>query len=160
MQTVVIDQPRVAGTPSSPSDGGSTTPPAAAVETPMQPETAKPTENLAELRSSEEPAPAAPAAPSPAQSPAAASVPATAASGYLVQLSATGSQDEAQTTYNRLQGRYPAILGKLDANIQRADLGDKGVFYRVRVGPWEQRDDATAVCEALKSAGADCYVTR
>jgi cell division protein FtsN len=77
-----------------------------------------------------------------------------------VQLSATGSPEEAEATYDRLQSRHASILGNLDPNIQRADLGERGVFYRVRVGPWQQRDEAIGVCDALKAAGADCYVTQ
>jgi cell division septation protein DedD len=95
-----------------------------------------------------------------APEPAPISIPPTAASGFLVQLSATGSQEEAEATYSRLQERYASVLGALEPNIQRADLGEKGIYYRVRVGPWDERDQAIGVCEALKSAGADCYVTQ
>lgn len=88
-----------------------------------------------------------------------AEVPPTATSGYLVQLSAQTSQADAEATFAGLQRRYPAVLGDLEANIQRADL-DKGTFFRVRVGPWAERSQAVEVCESLKAAGADCYVTR
>ena len=44
--------------------------------------------------------------------------------------------------------------------IQEADLGTKGLYYRVRVGPWASRDDAIKVCEALKAAGGNCFVTQ
>jgi cell division protein FtsN len=59
-----------------------------------------------------------------------------------------------------LQRRYGPILEGLDANIQRADLGDRGIYYRVRVGPWAERGQALQVCEALQAAGGDCYVTQ
>jgi cell division septation protein DedD len=177
VQTVVIDKPQVAGSsvteettmsPAPAASAPSTDTGGATAEAPMEPEAtetpSEPATDLAELRTAEEPAPEAPA-PEATQSaateePAAAAVPATATSGYVVQLSATGSPEEAQTTYSRLQRNYASILGNLEANIQRADLGDRGIFYRVRVGPWAQRGDAVAVCESLKAAGADCFVTQ
>jgi cell division protein FtsN len=68
--------------------------------------------------------------------------------------------DEAQSAYAAAQQRYPSVLTSLTAQIQEADLGAKGIFYRVRVGPWENRDDAIKVCEALKAEGGNCFVTQ
>ncbi len=59
-----------------------------------------------------------------------------------------------------MQQRYASVLGNLDPNIQEADLGTKGIYYRVRVGPWSSRDDAIQVCESLKAAGGTCFVTQ
>jgi cell division septation protein DedD len=179
VETVTIDDPRVAGSPGSTTmaeeSGTLARTDETTEEAPVIVEEsteAAPDEEateLVELRPSEEPEVSEPP-PAPVEVPtqAAASepepevtpVPPTATSGYLVQLSATGSPEEAEATYERLQSRHASILGNLDPNIQRADLGERGVFYRVRVGPWQQRDEATGVCEALKAAGADCYVTQ
>ena len=79
------------------------------------------------------------------------------ASGMMVQVSSQRSQDAAQATFRDLQARYPSILGGYDANIQRADLGDRGIYYRVRVGPLASAD-AQSLCAELKSAGGDCIL--
>ena len=55
--------------------------------------------------------------------------------------------------------RYASILGPYDPNIVRADLGDRGIYYRVRVGPFSGAD-ATRLCEDLKAAGGDCIIAR
>jgi hypothetical protein len=89
-----------------------------------------------------------------------AAAPPTSASGYLVQLSAQRSMDEAQSAYAAAQRQYASVLNSLTPQIQEADLGAKGIFYRVRVGPWENRDDAIKVCEALKAEGGNCFVTQ
>ncbi len=68
--------------------------------------------------------------------------------------------DQAQSAYADLQKHYPSVLGNLDPVIQEADLGTKGIYYRVRVGPWASRDDAIKVCESLKAAGGNCFVTQ
>lgn len=178
--TVSIDEPRTAGTaapvaenePTASMEGMASTdgedvmeqPPA--VEQPNEDVADAPTE-IAAVEPAEESRPATEAEETSANEPDVAVAepepgppPPTASSGYLVQLSAQTSQEAAQTTFAALKRRHATILGNLDANIQRADLGDRGIYYRVRVGPWAERADAIGVCEALKSAGADCYVTQ
>jgi SPOR domain len=89
----------------------------------------------------------------------AADTPRPAGAGALVQLSSQKSEDAARAAYQGLQRRYPSILGNYSPNIQRADLGDRGVYFRVRVGPFSGAD-ATRLCEDLKAAGGDCIIAR
>ncbi len=105
-------------------------------------------------------APAAPREDTPVNLLAEAAPATTAGDGYLVQISSQRSMEEARSSYASMQRRYGPVLGKLEPVIQQADLGDKGIYYRVRVGPWASRDDAIQVCESLKAAGGNCYVTR
>jgi hypothetical protein len=85
-------------------------------------------------------------------------VPAAAPAGSaFVQVSAQKSEDAAKSAYRDLQAKFPTIFGKLDPNIQRADLGDKGVYFRVRVGPFASAD-AQKVCGNYKAAGGDCII--
>lgn len=94
-----------------------------------------------------------PAAPAPA---AGGTIPAGA---YVVQVSSQRTQDQAQAAFDNLRQRYSGVLGGVTPVIQRADLGDRGTFYRVRI-PASSRDDAISLCERLKSAGGDCFVRR
>jgi hypothetical protein len=84
-------------------------------------------------------------------------IPAGSGGGFLVQVSSQRSQETAMSTFRDLQRRYPGILGDREPNIQRADLGERGVYYRVRVG-YPTRDEAVRMCENLKSAGGDCIL--
>jgi hypothetical protein len=95
-----------------------------------------------------------------ANAPAAAAPAAALTDGYLVQISSQRSMEQAQASYADIQQRYPSVLGNLAPVIQEADLGAKGIYYRVRVGPWSARDEAIQVCESLKSAGGNCFVTQ
>ncbi|HEX9904729.1 MAG TPA: SPOR domain-containing protein [Propylenella sp.] len=80
--------------------------------------------------------------------------------GFLVQVSAQRSMEQAQASFADLQRRYGSVLAGLQPTIQEADLGEKGIYYRVRVGPWGSRDEAIGVCESLKAAGGTCFVTQ
>jgi cell division septation protein DedD len=92
---------------------------------------------------------------------AARTPPAQAAGGaYVVQVSAQKTEDEARASYQALQQKYPSVLGSRQANIRRADLGDKGVYYRAQIGPFTTADQANTVCGDLKAAGGQCIVQK
>ncbi len=99
-----------------------------------------------------EPPPARVAAVNPALAPAATS------GGYVVQVSSQKTEADAQASYRSLQGKFPNVLGSRAPLIKRADLGEKGVFYRAMVGPFGSRDEAVQFCGNLKTAGGQCVV--
>jgi hypothetical protein len=90
--------------------------------------------------------------------------PAQAASGggagYVVQVSSQRNEADAQASYRALQGKFPSVLGSRAPLIKRADLGDKGVYYRAMVGPFASSEEATQVCGNLKTAGGQCVVQK
>lgn len=104
------------------------------------------------------------AAPDPAPTRTAATNPVqtapSAGGGYLVQVSSQKNEADAQATYRALQGKYPAVLGSRPPVIKRADLGEKGVFYRAMVGPFGTTEEAAQFCGNLKTAGGQCVVQR
>ena len=83
-----------------------------------------------------------------------------AGGGYVVQVSSQKNEADAQASYRALQGKFPAVLGSRSPLIKRADLGEKGVFYRAMVGPFGSQDEATQLCGSLKTAGGQCVVQR
>jgi len=80
--------------------------------------------------------------------------------GYLVQVSSQRNEADAQASYRALQGKFPTVLGSHAPLIKRADLGDKGVYYRAMVGPFGSPDEASQFCGSLKTAGGQCVVQR
>jgi cell division protein FtsN len=82
------------------------------------------------------------------------------AEGHYVQLSSQRDEAQAAASLAAMQSRYSSILGGINPDIQRADLGAKGIYYRARVGPFPTRPEAIEVCEKLKAAGSTCIVTR
>jgi cell division septation protein DedD len=87
-------------------------------------------------------------------------LPETTAGGFVVQLISIRSRDRARPAWAKLQKAHPALLGNRELSIQKADLGDRGVYYRVRAGFFAERASASDFCNALKTRGQDCLVTK
>ena len=99
-------------------------------------------------------------APAPAPAPTAQPRPAAAGGGFVVQVTSQRSEADARTAYSSLQRKFPQVLGPYQPSIQTATVGDRGTYYRVRVGPFGSSSDASTVCNNLRAAGGDCVVAR
>ena len=84
----------------------------------------------------------------------------SAAGDYLVQVSSQKNEADVQASYRALQNKFPAALGSRPPVIKRADLGDKGVYYRTVVGPFGSTEEAAQFCGNLKSAGGQCVIQK
>lgn len=74
-----------------------------------------------------------------------------------VQLGAYRSQTEAKTAFGSMQKKFPQLAGKSPV-IVKADLGEKGIYYRLRVGAGDSDADAKALCKTLSAKGQACIV--
>jgi cell division septation protein DedD len=100
-------------------------------------------------------APPALGAPGPAPEPAVAHE-----EKYVVQLSSQRSEAAAQATSKTLQTKYSEVLSGHQPFIRRSDLRDRGVYYRVQIGPFSTSGEANQLCRRLKKVGADCVVQK
>jgi hypothetical protein len=111
-------------------------------------------------------APAPVLAPIPASLPKAQPIPkappeASAAplGGKVVQLGAFRSRAEAEKALGNWRRDVPALFQRIsEPAIVTADLGEKGVFYRVRVPGFADSRRASEFCREYKGPGRDCYV--
>jgi cell division septation protein DedD len=94
------------------------------------------------------------------EAPAAPVATAPSGGGYTVQVTSQRSEAEAQTAFKSLQAKFPAQLGNRQPIIHRADLGDKGTYYRALVGPFASSEAAASMCSNLKAAGGSCLVQK
>jgi cell division protein FtsN len=83
-----------------------------------------------------------------------------ATGAYLVQIASQKSESDAQASFRAAQAKYASLIGTMAPIIKRADLGEKGVYYRAMVGPFQTSDEATKFCSNLKVAGGSCVVQR
>lgn len=88
-------------------------------------------------------------------------VPATTktTAGSIIQLASIPDEAGAQTWIRNAQGKYGDALRGVRLRPVRADLGAKGIYYRVQSEAMTEAQ-ARQVCDALKSRKAACILVR
>lgn len=75
---------------------------------------------------------------------------------YVAQLAALQSEAAVQPAWRRLSSRAPGLFASAHLDVERADLGARGVYYRVRAGYFTDRAEAARFCERIRQMGQDC----
>jgi hypothetical protein len=75
-----------------------------------------------------------------------------------VQLSSQRTEADAQASLRSVQSRWGNLFQGGSLEIQRADLGQRGIYYRVRL-PASSLQSANQICASIKSNGGDCFAT-
>ena len=135
--------------PAPPAAANPPSPPAAAARPQSPPPAASPPARMA--------APPPPASQTAAVAPAAGT---PAAGNYRVQLVALRTEQLALAEWEKLKKANPDLFNGLKPNVVRADLGEKGIYYRLQAGPLAGAAQATDLCEKAKSRKLGCIVVR
>ena len=102
-----------------------------------------------------------PAAPEPERQTPPSAVPAGQADGpYVAQIAAYRSASDAEAGWVSFASRFPQLAAGRAPDIQEANLGDRGVFHRLRIAAFASREDAATFCEALQTRDQACLVAR
>ena len=80
--------------------------------------------------------------------------------GYYIQLGALRSKSAAERAWRVAQQKNRSLLGGRDVDVQRANVPNKGVYYRVQSGPFAGSRNAKNLCDALKRRKQGCFVVR
>lgn len=84
---------------------------------------------------------------------------ATQSSGrYKVQLGAFRSTDIANAEWKRISKQAQQLTEALDPLIEQADLGERGIYYRLQAGSFATANDAKSQCSAFSAQKIDCIV--
>lgn len=78
---------------------------------------------------------------------------------YMVQLVSTRSESAAESEWKRLSKKYGEFIADRPYLISKTVVAS-GTFYRLRVGQFETRDEANALCDQLKSKKQECFVVK
>ena len=76
----------------------------------------------------------------------------------MLQIGAFRSNGDAVAQWNRVQARIGDFLDDKTYHVEEADLGERGVYHRLRIGPFVSKDAASSFCAELKTRGQDCLV--
>lgn len=80
--------------------------------------------------------------------------------GVRLQLGAVRSENEARVAWERLKHKNADLLGRLSGVAIRADLGDKGIYYRIQAGPVADASAADHICGELRQRHLGCIIVR
>ncbi len=116
-----------------------------------------------ETSASSEPAPTKSSEPAPTKTAAVAPPSNAGTSGYVVVLASVPASNESRLAALRkfadMQQKYGSVLQNKTPDVQEANLGAKGTYHRLLVGPPSSRSQASTLCSDLKAAGyKDCWV--
>ncbi len=152
------DQPALAET-SEPAPVVDDEEPALAQSSPLQ--QAAPEQTPPEQAAPDPPAAVVDEEPQPQTEPEAAPVVVDPLSGsHVVQLASYRSEAEAMADWARIERRLGSYLDGKTYQIERADLGERGIFFRLRIGPFASPEVARSYCQGLKERGQDCLALR
>ncbi len=79
-----------------------------------------------------------------------------APSGWGVQLASFTTQSDAQKAIKTYQSKFKSLQA-MTSYIQKADLGAKGMRYRVRFFGSPTKSAAVTLCKQLKTKGQGCF---
>lgn len=102
----------------------------------------------------------APAIPVPDAQQIKVTTPDPASGKFLLQVGAFRDKAGADAGWARMRKRHSDLLTKMEPDIARADLGAKGVFYRLRIGPLGDKTSADRLCDSLKKRKLGCLVVK
>jgi hypothetical protein len=80
--------------------------------------------------------------------------------GYLVQVNSQRSEKAAWAAWKSFKKQHGKLLEDREAIVQKADLGEEGIVYRLRIKGLATQGEAKSLCSELKSQGTSCFVAK
>lgn len=77
---------------------------------------------------------------------------------YRAQLAAFRSPRDAERAWTVVRAQHSDALENLSPVVVEVDLGTRGVFYRLQVGPLPDQTAARQLCRTLQERGQSCLV--
>lgn len=79
---------------------------------------------------------------------------------YKVQLVSVRTREIAEKEWERLKKLHHKVLNSLPFFVQKIDVKDRGVFYRLLAGRFPNSSSAKALCKKLAAAQQTCIVVK
>lgn len=78
---------------------------------------------------------------------------------WQIQLMSSPNKKAVETAWNNMVKKHPALKGQ-PHEVETADLGGKGTYYRLKAGAFANRGGADNLCNAVKKQGGSCIVKK
>lgn len=79
---------------------------------------------------------------------------------YKVQIASFKSVSDAERSWKSMSKRYSSVLKGYKHYVVSKDIPGKGIFQRLQVGPFKNKDAAQKACADFKDAGMNCFVIK
>ncbi len=93
------------------------------------------------------------------EAPAVITTTASVTGPWVVQLISSPNRQSVDKAWNDLAKKYSPLSGQ-PHEIEAADLGAKGTFYRLFAGAFTDRSGADKLCNDIKALGGSCIVKK
>ena len=80
--------------------------------------------------------------------------------GYKIQVGSFRTSEDADNNWVKIKSKHSDVFKGLQEYKERADLGDKGIFFRLQVGMFSSQSKARSVCQELIDKKQGCFVVR
>ncbi|MCH2038671.1 MAG: SPOR domain-containing protein, partial [Rickettsiales bacterium] len=80
------------------------------------------------------------------------------AGDYRIQLGAFKTRGDAEKAFDSIKRKNIDVIKNMGFHVQRADLGDKGIFFRLQAGDFTSQQDARKVCAELRERKQGCFI--
>ena len=74
---------------------------------------------------------------------------------WAIQLASVRNPNEVKTEWRRLRGRFKVHLHDKKLTVVRVHLGERGLFYRLRVDGFQHKSGAMTTCASIKAKGGN-----
>ena len=81
------------------------------------------------------------------------------AGSWQVQLMSSTNKPAVESSWKNLVKKYSVLAGQVH-EIETANLGEKGTFYRLKAGAFRDRAEADRLCNDIKALGGTCIVKK
>lgn len=75
---------------------------------------------------------------------------------WSAQLLSSTKKESVEKAWPQMLKKHNALLSNMSYDIVKADIAGKGTYYRLRVGNFQTREQADALCKKLKARKQDC----
>jgi hypothetical protein len=83
----------------------------------------------------------------------------TPAEKHYIQLASLRSEADARAAYGRIRDQFPSLVSGLDVVFPKVDLGARGVFTRIQIGPLSHAEAKKRCADYTSSPrGGTCLV--
>ena len=80
---------------------------------------------------------------------------------FRIQLASLRSETILRKTWRKILKKHQKLLKNKKMFIKKKTFsGSRGTFYRLQVGPFQQRRQAAKLCNQLKAKKQGCFVVR